>query len=60
MKKKYISPELILVHIEMEHMVAESTPLGKYDTGSDGSVLIKRDRSSRGSYNVWDDDWQNP
>ena len=60
MKKKYISPELILVHIEMEHMVAESRTLDMNNSGSDGSVLIKRDRSSRGSYNVWDDDWQNP
>ena len=59
MKKKYISPELILVHIEMEHMVAESTPLDMHETGSNGTVLIKRDRSSRGSYNVWDEDWSN-
>ena len=57
MKKKYISPELILVHVEMEHMVAESTPVGMHNTGSNGTVLVKRDRSS---YSVWDDDWQNP
>jgi len=58
MKKKYIIPQLQLIHINCETLIAES--LGKYSTGATpDEVLVKGDNSSSSSsrYNVWDDDW---
>lgn len=59
MKKKYIIPQLQLIHINCETLIAES--LGKYSQGGadEGVVLVKGDNSSSSSsrYNVWDDDW---
>lgn len=61
MKKKYIIPTLLLTEIHTERLIAES--INEYTSGSDGSVLVKGDRSadhsrgSRSDYNVWNDDW---
>lgn len=59
MKRIYIAPILQVVTIHTERLVAES--IAKYDTGSDGTVLVKGNNgsttSSSSSYNVWDDDW---
>ena len=60
MKKKYIIPEVQIVTIEVEHLIAESLGInGSREIDNANDVLIKRDRSSRGSYNVWNEDWSN-
>ena len=58
MKKKYIIPEVQIVAIEVEHLIADSYAVNNEVTvsGNKGG-WVKRDRSS---YSVWDDDWQNP
>jgi len=60
MKKAYISPILDIRVLETESLIAVS--LDKYDDGG-GDQLVKEDvsddifSSSRGGYNIWDDDW---
>ena len=60
MKKKYIIPEVQIVTIEVEHLIADSYVINgeRTATGTNGG-WVKSDRSSRGSYNVWDEDWSN-
>ena len=56
MKKKYIIPEVQIVTIEVEHLIAESLGLRSTNITDESKVLIKRDRQS---YSVWDEDWSN-
>ncbi|MCR5780498.1 MAG: hypothetical protein K6G70_08170 [Bacteroidaceae bacterium] len=56
MKKKYISPTLLITKVNSVSMIAQSFRLN--NTGSDGTVLVKENRTYR-DYNVWDDDWSN-
>ena len=60
MKKKYIIPEVQIVTIEVEHLIADSYVINGEQTvkGASGG-WVKSDRSSRGSYSVWDEDWSN-
>ena len=56
MKKTYIIPQLHVMQISCESLIAES--FTKNASGADeGVVLVKGESSSRSNYNVWDDDW---
>lgn len=56
MKKTYIIPQLHIMHISCENLIAES--FTKNATGADECVvLVKGESSSRSNYSVWDDDW---
>lgn len=59
MKKTYIIPKLVLIHIESVKMIAES--LGIHDSQATSGGWVKEDNTttSTPSYNVWDDDWRN-
>ena len=59
MKKKYISPEtsIYLLTTEPILIAASSTEINESTKGN--FDYVKRDRSSRGSYSVWDEDWSN-
>ena len=59
MKKKYISPETLTTIVNCQSIIATSLELNESGLDSGSDVLIKRDRSSRGSYNVWNEDWSN-
>ena len=58
MKKIYQAPRMQVTTIEIQQIIAASS-LGINTGDGDGTVLIKRDRSSRSSYSVWDEDWSN-
>ena len=59
MKKTYISPKLLVMEVNCERMIAESLQVNSsLDLGS-STNFVKSDRSSRGSYSVWDEDWSN-
>ena len=59
MKKIYQAPRMQVTTIEIQQIIAASS-LGINRSGEgDGTVLIKRDHSSRSSYSVWDEDWSN-
>lgn len=56
MKKTYIKPQLLVMQISCESLIAES--FTKNATGADADVvLVKGESSSRSNYSVWDDDW---
>ena len=58
MKKTYIIPVLHITKVNYEAIIAASS----LDVNRDTSVseqYVKSDRSSRGSYNVWNEDWSN-
>ena len=56
MKKTYIQPNLQVVIVNTEHMVAESLLFGSTSINSEEDVMVKGESSSP-RYNVWDDDW---
>lgn len=59
MKKKYIIPEVQIVTIEVEHLIADSYIINSNEVKGTSGGWVKSDRSSRGSYSVWDEDWSN-
>ena len=59
MKKIYQAPRMQVTTIEIHQIIAASSLDINRSGDGDGTVLVKRDRSSRGSYNVWDEDWSN-
>lgn len=58
MKKTYIIPEMQLMVVDCEKLIAESLVVSGSGTaqGDDGG-WVKENNSSTPSYNVWDDDW---
>ena len=62
MKKTYISPKLISVNVRTaSHLLVDSGTRGlTVDYNQEVTTnFVKENRSSRSSYNVWDDDWSN-
>ena len=59
MKKTYISPKLLMVEVNCERMIAESLQVNATQNIGGSTNFVKSDRSSRGSYSVWDEDWSN-
>ena len=57
MKKIYQMPAITVTKIVAEKMIAESLTLSSSQTLESNEILVKGDRGSRESYNVWDDDW---
>lgn len=59
MKKTYISPELMLIELQANQMIAESLPYDPDTTVEEGGQYVKEDFSFRDRSNVWDDwdDW---
>ena len=57
MKKKYISPELLLVELRCSQMLAESVNLDSEVTvtGLDGGWV--KEESSLSSKSIWDNEW---
>lgn len=57
MKKKYISPELLLVELRCSQMLAESINLNSEVpvTGLDGGWV--KEESSLSSKSIWDSEW---
>ena len=52
MKKTYINPEIMVVKIEVERILAASTEIEVSTTNYDGSTSVE----SRGFGSFWDDD----
>ena len=50
-------PAITVTKIVAEKMIAESLTLSSSQTLESNEILVKGDRGSRESYNVWDDDW---
>ena len=59
MKKTYINPTTLMVAVQQQTIIAESVPYDTTDGNKleSGEILVKGDRGSRATYNVWDDDW---
>ena len=57
MKKTYISPELMLIELQANQMIAESLPTGEGSAEEGSGGFVKEDFSFRDRSNVWDDDW---
>lgn len=59
MKKTYISPELMLIELQANQMIAESLPYDPSKEVDEGRQYVKEDFSFRDRSNVWDDwdDW---
>ena len=60
MKKIYQIPEITVTKFVAEQMIAVSQLGLNSDSAnslSSDEILVKGDRGSRESYNVWDDDW---
>lgn len=61
MKKTYIQPTTLIVALEHQSICGVSEfneQLGDTTNGVNGSAaLVKGDRMSRDTYNVWNDDW---
>ena len=60
MKKTYQIPEITVTKIVAEQMIAESQLGLNSDAAnslSSDDILVKGERGSTSSYNVWDDDW---
>ena len=56
MKKTYIIPTVEVLNIAPATLIAES--IGKDPEPGDPSQWdVKEDRTSRGTHDVWDDDW---
>ena len=56
MKKIYQTPNLQVIHILTERLVAESS-FDVDPTTTVDEVYVKEDYSSRGGGSLWDDDW---
>ena len=58
MKKTYIIPEMEVLQMAAQSIIATSDPSG-HDTPGSGEELVKENvTSGQDNYNVWDDDWQ--
>ena len=64
MKKTYITPELKAVYTAQTLLQSGSLTISGttgsatfYDGDATSAAMVKGDRGSRESYNVWDDDW---
>lgn len=55
MKKTYIQPNLQVLNVITERMVAESLTFGTTSIESEEDVMVKG--ASAPHYDVWDDDW---
>ena len=56
MKKAYIIPQLQLITVGCETLIAQS--FSKNEEGADEDVvLIKEDNSIGSGNSIWDDDW---
>ena len=57
MKKTYIIPELQIMQMKYEAMIAASEHAQKYESGGGDQLVKGADASPRSDYNVWNDDW---
>ena len=57
MRKTYIIPTVEVLNIAPATLIAESLPSGGGTELEEGDILVKGQGSSRGTHDVWDDDW---
>ena len=58
MKRKYITPGLLIVEIRTNHMLADSLMFRSGNITEESGVLTKEyDNSSVSGKNVWDEEW---
>jgi hypothetical protein len=57
MKKTYIIPTVEVLNIAPGTLLAESLPKGDDVIDDPDDILVKGQGSSRGTHDVWDDDW---
>ena len=60
MKKKYITPNTLITHVALHHMISASEKYMVIDQETENILNNSEDILTKGnSYNVWDDDWSN-
>lgn len=57
-KKAYTPPQTQTFNVEVQAPLLQLSISNK-EISSEHAGFVKSDRSSRSSYNVWDDDWNN-
>ena len=55
MKKTYISPDFLLVHISSKALIA--TSFNKNETSADEDVVLTKEYDPITDKNLWDDEW---
>lgn len=57
MKKKYIAPDNLVIHID-SHTLMNNMSWEKFDVGADDDVILTREYGSViSNRSVWDEEW---